>query len=160
MMPKTPTYAQQSQARPKGKISKSATPEASQKTARGSMGPLLWEEGESSELQEQCQQVICQIDAIVATLSPTRLLTPKLGIKEGKAKPLVVSDPVTPMPLGPNFLHLAMEQYGLWLNEQGELVLTNLESPSISPPTTLVFRALRPYQWVWTWGWLGSSIAP
>ena len=41
------------------------------------------------------------------------------------------------MPLDPNFLQLTMEQCQLRLNDQGELVLTNPESPGISPPATL-----------------------
>ena len=52
--------------------------------------------GESSELQEQCQQVICQIDTMAATPSPAQHLTTKQGVKEGEAKSLVVTNPVTP----------------------------------------------------------------
>ena len=80
---------------------------------------------------------------MAASPSPARFLTSKQGVKEGKAKPLVVSDPVTSWPLGPGFLHLVMEQCGLWLNEQGGLVPTNPNKPSISPSATMGFRVLR-----------------
>ena len=116
MVLKTPTHAQQSQAKPKQITLKSATPKASQKGVGGQQAPP-WGRGGSTELQEQCKQVICQIDAMAPTPSRARVLSPKQGVKESKVKPLVVSDPVTHTPLGPNFLHQAMDQCGLWLNE-------------------------------------------
>ena len=74
---------------------------------------------------------------------PARFLTPEQGVKEGKVKSLVVLDPIISTPLGPDVLHLVMEQCRLQLNEQGGLVPTNPESSSISPSTTMGSRALR-----------------
>ena len=107
---KTPTHAQQSQARPQAKNSKSAILETSQKGR----------EGESSELQQKCQQVICQIDAIATTPLPVKLLTTEQEVKEGEAKSLVMTDPVTPMPLGPiSYIWWWSSGACDWLNEWG-----------------------------------------
>ena len=130
-------------ARFHAQTSKPAALEASQKEKGELMGPLLGKDGRSSEFEEQCQWVMCQIDATASAQSPAGPSTPLQGVIEGKIKPLVVSNPLTPLPSGPDFLHWAMEQCGLWLSKHGGLVPINLDSPDISPSATLGLRALR-----------------
>ena len=98
---------------------------APQKVVGGSASPLLREEGESLELQEQCWQVMHQLEHMAVGPSPIKPLPTKLGVEEGKVKPLVALDPAALSPLSPNFLQVAMEQCRLRLNEQGGLVPTN-----------------------------------
>ena len=83
--------------------------------------------------------MICQIDATAATPSPGQTFDPQQDVKEGKAKSLGGDGSCHPP--CPNILHLVMEQCKLQLNEQGGLVLTNINSPSIS--ATMGFKAPR-----------------
>ena len=83
-----------------------------------------------------------QIDATAAIPSLAGPSTPLQRVIERKMKPLVVSYPLTPSPLGPDFLHWAIEQCGLWLNKHGGLAPMNLDSSDIYPSATLGLRAL------------------
>ena len=128
-------FSRVSQATSKGpKICYTSSP---QKGVGESASPILREEGRDPELQEQCWQVMCQIDTITVASSPAKPLPSKLELKEGEVKTSVVLDLVAPTPMSPSFLPLPMDQCGLRLNEQGELVLTYTKSPCNSPPTTL-----------------------
>ena len=64
MAPETPKHAQQSQAKLKAKEPRPITPAPPQKGMEESPGPILKEEGRDPGLQEQCRQVMHQLDAI------------------------------------------------------------------------------------------------
>ena len=128
-----------------------------QKGPGESSGPILWEESKSLRLQEQCRQVMCQLDAFTVAPSPVNTLPSKPKAREVEWEPSVVVVPTPSMPMSPNFLQLAMDQCKMRLNEQGELAPTNTESLHSLLPTTHGFWGCRTCQQVWLQEWPRSS---
>ena len=79
MMVHTPAHVQWNQARCHAQTSKPATLEVSLKGKGVLMGPLLRKDRSGSEFEEQCQQMVHQIDAIAVAPSPPGPLTPLHG---------------------------------------------------------------------------------
>ena len=135
----TPNHAWHCQASLQEEDQKPASPASPHKGAGESESPVLRGKGRDPELQEHCWQVMHQCDVITVALYPVKPPPSKLGVTEEELKPAAALDLTAPTPMSPIFLQLAMDQCGLRLNEQGELVLTNSKSPCHSLPATIGF---------------------
>ena len=139
------------------KPTKTAPP---QKGLGESSGPILREEHEDPRLQDQCRQVIHQLNAITTATSPVKPSDSKPAAREGELGTSATKVPTSPMLMSPNFVQLAMDQCGLKLNEWGELVQTNTEIPYCLLPTTLGFQNLLVVVAGLDPGWLRSCTTP
>ena len=138
----TPKHAQERKAKLKANELKPAKPTPPPKGAGESSRSILGKEDWDQGIQEQCRQAMHQLDAIFAAPSPVKPPSSKPEARGGiGAFSGIGSCP--PIPVSPNYLQMAMVQCGLRLNEEGEPIPTNMESPYRFPPATIGFQALK-----------------
>ena len=121
-----------SRARPGFKQKTTCHTNSTSKGSRGVSKPYPWGRGQRPRVPETMSASVAPNWCHHWCPIPSKPLPSKLGIEEGDMKSSVTFDLGIPMPLSPNFLQLAMDQCRLRLNEQGELLLVNTESPCSS----------------------------